>query len=471
MPTHVHLTGVLQYKPEKCWNGYTLIPSIIGSSTAQGAVLYDMNGRIVNKWEGVFGCYDNKLVPGGDIYGTTMHTPGYWLDCTNIVRKDWNNITQWEFRNGEILPDLDTGEPIQSARQHHDYQLEGSPCGYYIPGITPRKDGKMLVNSTVNRNLPEFSPHPVGDTKIMVIDQEGNCLWSWSLFDHWDQLGVETIGRAVHYHCAPVFGRADYVKVTYCNNVNWIGPNRWYDAGDERFHPDNIISDIRILNTSFIIDHRTGDIVWRMGPDFEADTKLQDIGQIVGQHHVHMIPRGLPGEGNILLYDNGGQAGLGRPTPCAPTGYYNATRGHSRVLEIDPVRMEVVWSYNDRKREFADNAETQAFADLLYSQYCSSADRLPNGNTMITEFACGRVIEVTPEREIVWEFINPGDMVFRAHRYPYDWCPQAQRQEEIPVTPVKNNRMTLLPDGTPVLVDDDPFFADERLSLVPDQKK
>ena len=275
----------------------------------------------------------------------------------------------------------------------------------------------------------------------------------------------------MHYHCAPVFGRADYVKATYCNNVNWIGPNRWYDAGDERFHPDNIISDIRILNTSFIIDHRTGDIVWRMGPDFEADKKLQDIGQIVGQHHVHMIPRGLPGEGNILLYDNGGQAGLGRPTPCAPTGYYNATRGHSRVLEIDPVRMEVVWSYNDRKREFADNAETQAFADLLYSQYCSSADRLPNGNTMITEFACGRVIEVTPEREIVWEFINPGDMVFRAHRYPYDWCPQAQRQEEIPVTPVKNNRMALLPDGTPVLVDDDPFFADERLSLVPDQKK
>ena len=52
MPTHVHLTGVLQYKPEKCWNGYTLIPSIIGSSTAQGAVLYDMNGRIVNKWPG-----------------------------------------------------------------------------------------------------------------------------------------------------------------------------------------------------------------------------------------------------------------------------------------------------------------------------------------------------------------------------------------------------------------------------------
>ena len=436
MPTHVHLTGVLQYKPEKCWNGYTLIPSIIGSSTAQGAVLYDMNGRIVNKWEGVFGCYDNKLVPGGDIYGTTMHTPGYWLDCTNIVRKDRNNITQWEFRNGEILPDLDTGEPIQSARQHHDYQLEGSPCGYYIPGITPRKDGKMLVNSTVNRNLPEFSPHPVGDTKIMVIDQEGNCLWSWSLFDHWDQLGVETIGRAVHYHCAPVFGRADYVKVTYCNNVNWIGPNRWYDAGDERFHPDNIISDIRILNTSFIIDHRTGDIVWRMGPDFEADKKLQDIGQIVGQHHVHMIPRGLPGEGNILLYDNGGQAGLGRPTPCAPTGYYNATRGHSRVLEIDPVTLEIVWQMTPKEAGYLMPLDANRF----YSPFISGMQRLPNGNTMITEGSHGRIFEVTPEHELVWEYVCPYwgtalpmNMVYRSYRLPYEWVPQLEKPAESPI--------------------------------------
>ena len=89
---------------------------------------------------------------------------------------------------------------------------------------------------------------------------------------------------------------------------------------------------------------------------------------------------------------------------------------------------------------------------------------------MITEHIPCRVIEVTPDREIVWEFINPGDMVFRAHRYPYDWVPQQPRPEEIPVTPVKNNRMKIHPDGTPYLVDDDPFFADERIALVPDSK-
>ena len=32
-----------------------------------------------------------------------------------------------------------------------------------------------------------------------------------------------------------------------------------------------------------------------------------------------MIPRGLPGEGNILIYDNGGWAGYYAPNPGSPT--------------------------------------------------------------------------------------------------------------------------------------------------------
>lgn len=464
----VYPTGVVRYNPEKCWNGLTVVPSIFGSCTARGAALYDMNGRTVQRWEGLFGCFDNKILPGGDILGTTRYMPGYWLDCVDIVQMGWDGSVKWRFNNGEPIPDLQTGEMVLSARQHHDYQREGSPTGYYAPGLEPKARGRMLVNSTVTRDLPAFSPHKVADTKIMDIDAEGRCLWSWSLFDHWDQLGIETIGKAVHYHCSTVFGNADYVKTTYCNNINRLGPNRWHDAGDARFHPDNIISDIRILNTSFIIDHVTGDVVWRIGPDFEASKPLQDIGQIVGQHHVHMIPAGLPGAGNILLFDNGGQAGMGKPTPCAPDGYNNATRGWSRVLEINPVTLQVVWSFNDPRRNFGGNAEEHSMANLLFSPYCSSADRLPNGNTLITEFAHSRVIEVTPDGEIVWEFINPGGMVFRAHRYPYEWFPLAARPEERAVQPVRNSRIRLNDQGEPVLVDDDPFFAEDNSPLIPE---
>lgn len=458
MSSRVFPTGVVRYYPEKCWNGLTLIPAVDSLSTSRGAALFDMNGNLVHTWEGVFGAFDNKLLPNGNILGTSGYMKGYWLDCLDIVQKDWNGNTVWSFNKGEEIQDIDTKKKVMSARQHHDFQREGCACGYYVPGMEPKARGKMLINSSSNRILPEISRLPVTDSRLMIIDEEGNCLWEWSLFDHWDQLGIESIGKAVHYHFAPEFKKAGYVKVTYCNNVNWLGPNKWYDAGDERFHPDNIISDIRILNVSFIIDHRTGDIVWRMGPDFESDKKLQDIGQIVGQHHVHMIQKGLPGEGNILLFDNGGQAGLGKPTPCAPTGYCNATRGYSRVLEINPVTMERVWSYNDPS-EFEGNIEALSQADQLFSHYCSSADRLPNGNTLITEMLHGRVIEVTPEREVVWEFINPGGKVFRAHRYPYAWCRPVETYSEHAVIPVKNSRIRLNSDGEPMLVEENPFFG------------
>ena len=45
----------------------------------------------------------------------------------------------------------------------------------------------------------------------------------------------------------------------------------------------------------------------------EAERKL---GWIIGQHHAHIIPRGLPGEGNLLVFDNGGWAGYGTKSPC-----------------------------------------------------------------------------------------------------------------------------------------------------------
>ena len=77
----------------------------------------------------------------------------------------------------------------------------------------------------------------------------------------------------------------------------------------------------------------------------------------------------------------------------------------------------------------------------------SPAQRLPNGNTLITEGSDGRIIEVTPDHEIVWEYINPyfrsvfngkfsTNMVYRAYRVPYEWIPQLEKPEEIAVEPI-----------------------------------
>ena len=44
------------------------------------------------------------------------------------------------------------------------------------------------------------------------------------------------------------------------------------------------------------------------------------LGQIIGQHNPHIIPKGLPGAGNLLVFDNGGASGYDAPSPGSPTG-------------------------------------------------------------------------------------------------------------------------------------------------------
>ena len=105
--------------------------------------------------------------------------------------------------------------------------------------------------------------------------------------------------------------------------------------------------------------------------------------------------------------------------------------------------MEITWQYTPLEAGFFLFSDASKF----YSSYISSAQRLPNGNTLITEGSDGRLIEVTPDHEIVWEFINPyfksvfddkfsNNMVYRAYRVPYEWIPQLEKPEEINVEPI-----------------------------------
>ncbi len=88
-----------------------------------------------------------------------------------------------------------------------------------------------------------------------------------------------------------------------------------------------------------IIGKETGKVIWKVGPYYD-DTAERELGWIIGQHHAHMIPKGLPGEGKILVYDNGGWAGYGAPKPGSPTGTKNTLRDFSGVIEFDPAPLE-----------------------------------------------------------------------------------------------------------------------------------
>lgn len=430
----IYPTSVTVYNPEKAWSGYTIF-----QAADTGALLIDMNGREVHLWQGLRG-FPNKLLPGGYVFGSTgERDPRYgFQDEVDLVQVDWDGNIVWRFNRYELIEDPGH-EPQWMARAHHDYQREGSSTGYYAPGAAPRiGGGNTLILAHKNVLNPQISDQLLLDDTIIEVDWEGNIVWEWACSEHIEELGFDAEARKALYNDPNkrFFGNqaGDWMHI---NSVSVIGPNKFYDQGDERFHPDNVIWDGRETNIIAIIDKKTGKIVWRLGPDYSAP-ELKHLGWIIGQHHAHIIPKGLPGEGNLLVFDNGGWAGYGLPNPASPDGLKNAVRDHSRILEINPVTLEIEWQYTPTEAGFQAPLDSYRF----YSPYISSAQRLPNGNTLITEGADGRIFEVTREHELVWEYISPyknkrsSNMVYRSYRAPYDWVPQLEKPAEEAIAPI-----------------------------------
>ncbi|WP_338542056.1 aryl-sulfate sulfotransferase [Paenibacillus tundrae] len=433
----IYPTGATVFQPEKAWSGYTIF-----QAGDEGVVLIDMNGREVRLWKGLIG-FPAKLFPGGYVLGSTgRRDPKFGIqDNLDLVQVDWDGNIVWRYDGYEHIEDPGY-EPLWYARQHHDYQREGNPVGYYAPGLVPKiGSGTTLILSHKNVNNPNISDKPLLDDTILEVDWQGNIIWEWAANEHFEELGFDEAARNVLFRDpnSRSFGHlgggvGDWLHI---NSASYVGPNRFYDAGDERFHPDNIIWDAREANIIAITDKRTGNIVWQLGPDYSRP-EVKHIGWIIGQHHAHIIPKGLPGEGNLLVFDNGGWAGYGLPNPASPIGLKSAVRDHSRVLEIDPVTLEIIWQYTPAEAGFSVPTDSYKF----YSPYISSAQRLANGNTLITEGSNGRLFEVTREHELVWEYISPywngrnTNMVYRSYRVPYSWVPQLDRPEETAIEPI-----------------------------------
>ena len=92
--------GVTVYDPQKCWNGYTIVPLI-----NDGVLLFDMNGNEVRRWN--MHAMPPKLLPGGYVMGLSGYRhPDYGMqDGVNLIEIDYDGNIVWEFDKFEHIND------------------------------------------------------------------------------------------------------------------------------------------------------------------------------------------------------------------------------------------------------------------------------------------------------------------------------------------------------------------------------
>ena len=385
----VYPVGTTLYKPDQCWNGYTIL--------WRGPLvkLIDMNGRTVNEWrfgddEIKVGVDRARLLPNGNVL---VQRGGMMSETGGLQEYDWDHNLVWEYLPEGKLPHQSLLGP------HHD--------------VFRKPDGNTLTicrHAVPDEYLkqvrePRFQNKTIYEDTILEVDQNSEVVWQWHGYEHLDLNHYRILASPGWFAGPDNSTVCDWMHV---NTVQSLPENKWYDAGDARFKPGNVIISPRSLDTAYIIDRDSQEVVWSYAGDY--------FGGLSGQHEPYMIEKGSPGEGNILIFDNGA-------SPWKDLGH----AGHSYVLEIDPTTKEVVWVY-------------EKFGQF-HSCYTSSAQRLPNGNTLICESQGQRVFEVTPEKETVWEYVEGTP---RSYRYPYDHCPQTAalgQPKEVSVTPPKELRI------------------------------
>ena len=396
----VYPTGTTIYKPSQCCNGYTILWA------KEIAKLIDMNGRTVNEWKIDPGEHGNmlrraKLLPDGHVLvvinsptkGTEMMS-----ETGSVQEYDWDSNLVWEYIPEGRIPHKNLLGP------HHDAFRKSNGNTLVVCREAVPEEYMEKVREPRRRRMTQY-----GDA-IIEVTPSGKVAWEWHGHEHLDlnlhsRVIKDPEGKTGGYSNA----ESDWMHV---NTVQALPENKWFDEGYKEFKPDNVMISPRCMDTVYIIDRDTKDPVWNYSGDY--------MGGLSGQHEPYMIEKGVPGAGNVLIFDNGA-------SPWKDLGHC----GFSYVLEVNPVTKELVWKY-ERGQNF-------------HSKYTSSAQRLQNGNTLICESAGKRIFEVTEAGGTVWEYVEG---TARTYRYAYDYCPQTAalgKPKEVSVTPPKDLRVP--PDG------------------------
>lgn len=278
------------------------------------------------------------------------------------------------FPNGEVLAIFEGSVLLKVDR---DSEILWARVNRAHHDFSVLEDGTIYVLTRKVSIDPDINPNePVLQDFVTQISPEGKEIRSISLWKAFQN----------SRHSAHLLDSKRTGDVFHTNTLEVLDGSQEHLSS--HFRKGNMLLSIRVLNLIAILDPKAEEIVWTMK------------GMWRQQHEPTLLDNG-----NILIFDN--------------LSVFEKDMRYSRVIEFNPLTQEIVWSYA--------GSPDQPF----YSRFCGANQRLPNGNTLITETDNGRVFEVTPNKTIVWEFINPARAgesdeliasVFELIRYESDYA-------------------------------------------------
>lgn len=313
-----------------------------------------------------------RAYPGVNFYTTTKSPTAHLMDM------DGNNLHTWSHEFSPTWPKHDPTEVTPGFEQFSDYWRHAhllpdgdvlaiyEGCGLikldrdsnllwaYYGGfhhdLDVGDDGRIFVLSRRQSDIRPYTgaTYQANDDTIVELAPDGTKIRDMSI-----------LRAFANSRYASLLKRAPAGPDPLHTNAVQVLDGSLAEQSPA-FRKGNVLISARNIDMIAVVDLDLGEIVWVLD------------GMWRHQHASKLLENG-----NLLVFDNLGN------------------RGFSKVIEFNPFSQAVAWT-------FEGNEQNRFRCGLLgFNQ------RLPNGNTLITDSMSGRAFEATPDRKIVWEFVNP----------------------------------------------------------------
>ena len=413
LPLKERTVGVVA-RDDAMFAGYTLF------NASRESYLIDEDGQMVHMWRARRDVFVSYLLPSGHLLrdgAVPSESPGFQSGGAGGVVEEvtWDNEPCWCY----------DFYPYQQTLAHHD--LEPLPNGHVLVLCWERKTKQQALDAG---RRPDLIPDgEVWNNLVIELKPEGTSariVWQWSMWDHIIQ---DLSPQLANF--GDIFEHPELFDINFCpvggknaqrnrallkkephnepsglslwkRNDGQAGEKDWLHINSVSYDQkrDQLMLCVHLSSELIIIDHGTttqeacghsggkkgkgGDILYRFGNPAACRRGTMEDQRFFCPHSMTFLD-----SGNVLVFNNG----------RAPDRLFSTVEEYE-LPDADGQyngEAKMVWSYGER----------QGRANSFYCTNISGAQRLANGNSLITMGPQGIIFEVTAEGREVWRYVSP----------------------------------------------------------------